>query len=65
MTLVSLVIFLLVAILVLYVTKWFLTTANVPDPPARVVLVVVGLLLLFIFLQRIGLLSGSGPLIRV
>lgn len=65
MTLVALVIFVLVAVLVLWFTKWLLATATVPEPAARIILVVVGLILLLIFLQRIGLLSGGGPIIRV
>lgn len=65
MTLVSLVVFILVAMLILWFAQWILAKATVPDPAARIILVVIGLVLLLIFLQRIGLLDGSGPMIRV
>lgn len=64
MSVVALVIFVLVAVLVLWFTKWLLGTAQVPEPAARIILVVVGLIILLVFLQRIGLLSGGGPMVR-
>ena len=65
MTLLGLIVFVLVAALVIYFTKWIVSTAGIPDPPARIILVVVGIILLVIFLQRIGLLEGGGPIIKV
>jgi hypothetical protein len=54
-----------VAAIVFWGATWIMAKGAIGPPVSRIVLLVLAVLFLLYFLQRIGLLAGGGPLIKV
>ncbi len=57
---ITLVIYLIIGLILVYLADLFLAAMQVPDPPRRIVLALVALVILLYVLQRAGLFNGLG-----
>lgn len=58
--LIAILIFLVVAVVVLYLASWILAHLPIDTTLRNIILAIIGLLLLIIFLQRVGALAALG-----